>query len=219
MSLIKLKNTEIKEAVTNGETDILSINLKYPSFEGENQKVCYKLCGFYSSAAAEYLKFCKTKFAPLLLKKSKNGGVFRKNGASMSWYVSFLNENILSLLTDTSFFDGETKKSARYIHNWNLNDCSIIYAKKAFNPSRAAKELYLDEICSKISNGDGGFGYFSDAEKIARNRFDFENFYFTAKGIAFYYNKGVISGDDTAYPAFIIPYSEVEGITQMYRNI
>ena len=218
MSLIKLMSSETKENFSDEGKEILSVNLKYPVFEGENEEVCSKLSDFYASAAGEYAKYCKNKLAPGILKKAERDKHIEKNGASMNWYVSFLNENILSLITDISYFNGKQKNTSRYVQNWNLNDCSPLHAKNAFLVTRETKELYISEICSKILNGEGGFKYYANAEKIARRHFSFEKYYFTVKGIAFYYDKNLLFETDSVYPAFVMPYSGIEGVTQMYRS-
>ncbi len=218
MALMKLSSEQIKEEMSGGEGTVLSVNIGYPGFEGENGSVTKKLNEFYFGAADSFFSFCKKKYAPRLVRKAAGGENVPKNGAVMSWYVSFLNKSILSMITDVSFFDGREKKSERIIHNWDLRDGTPMRAKDAFFRSRALKKLYSDEIASKIRNREGNFGYYENAEKIAADRFDFEKFYFTPKGIAFYYDKNTLFRSDSVYPAYVIPFSEMSGITEFYRN-
>jgi hypothetical protein len=122
------------------------------------------------------------------------------------------------MITDVSFFDGREKKCGRLVHNWDLRDGTPLRAKNVFSKSKALKKLYTDEISSRVRSGDGNFKYHEKAEKIAADRFDFEKFYFTPKGIAFYYDRDVLFFSDSVYPAYVIPFSEMEGLTSLYRN-
>lgn len=225
MALLKLKSAELRETLPCGKTgnesgaspDALRINLRYPVFEGENRAVCEKLCGFYAAAADGYARFCRKK---AVRQKSGKDGTERgaDRGASMNWYVSFLNESLLSMLVDAAFFDGEKKRTARFVHNWNLNDGTPFYAKQAFSTTRGAKEKILAEICRKITLREGGFPYRRGAEAAARTHFRFENYYFTAKGVAFYYEKGLLFDSDSVNPSFVVPFSQIDGATPLCRN-
>lgn len=218
MALIKIANEQIKEDFPERENAVLAVNLRYPVFEGENASVVRKLNEFYFRAADGFLSFCKKKYVPLIARNTKNGHETAKSGAVMSWYVSFLNEKLLSMITDISFFDGKEKKSSRLVHNWDLCDGTPMRAREAFSRSRSLKKLYTDEIASRIRSGDGNFRYHEKAEKLAADRFDFEKFYFTPKGVAFYYDRDVLFFSDSVYPAYVIPFSEVEGLTSLYRD-
>jgi len=218
MALIKIDNGFIKDEISAEGRDILAVNLKYPVFSGENKAVEEKLNVFYCDAARKYFSFCKNRYAQKLVAIMKKDGKVAKHGAVMNWYVSFLNEKLLSMLVDVSFFDGKEKKSERLVHNWDLRDATPLRAKDCFAKSHEARKLYTDEICTKILNRDGNFPYFSDAQKTAISKFDFEKFYFTPKGIAFYYSKNLLFSAADLYPSFVIPYSEIAGITELYRN-
>ena len=218
MALMKLANELIREEISENGKSFLVINLGYPGFEGENRTVTKKLNDFYFRAADGFFSFCKKRYAPKLVRKAANGENVQKNGAVMSWYVSFMNENLLSIITDVSFFDGKEKKSDRIIHNWDLRDVTPVRSKEAFLRSHSLKKLYTDEIASKIRNREGNFGYYENAERMAAERFDFEKFYFTPKGVAFYYDRNVLFSSDNVYPAYVIPFSEVSGITELYHN-
>ena len=207
MPLMKLSDNHLKDSITVGDADVLSVNINHPSFEGENSDTCKKLNSFYADAAQSYYNHLKSLFL-----KNKYDGA--KCGASMNWYVSFLNEKVLSLLTDAYFFDGNVQRSVRLVHNWHLPDCTPLRARQVFAVNRSAKQLYLDEICAKISAGEGGVHYGSDAEKRARRRFDFENFYLTPKGVAFYYDKTQLTLGKDANPAFVMPFAGVQGLNR-----
>ena len=210
MSLIKLSDNRLQDTLTLGEAEVLSVNINHPSFEGENAYVCKKLSGFYADAAMGYYSHLKKKFSAV-----KQGTVHKKCGAFMNWYVSFLNEKALSLLTDVSFFDGTVRHTKRMVHNWFLEDCTPLRARQVFDVNRGARALYLDEICSKISSGEGAH-YGDGAVRLARRHFDFENFYLTPKGVAFYYDKAQLATGAGANPAFVMPYGGVQGLN---RNI
>lgn len=201
MITIKAEDNIINESFLH-ENGNISAKVCYPSFECENENLKKRLDDFYKSAADEFVGFCKK------LSHSKNAP---SNGnVSLDWYVPFCDRNILSVLLDAVIFDGKKRHAARISHNWDLEKTIPLRSKNAFLTNKKTKALYLDEICSKIHTRDGGFTYKKDAENLARKHFDFEKFYFVPKGLAFYYDSGLLCGGRT-FPSFVIPFSEIEG--------
>ena len=208
----------IKHEITHDGTPVLAINLSYPTFSGENEKTLKRLNDFYKDLAFGFFDFCKQKHAPLLVKGMEKGKAVSKNGATMSWYLSHCNGRLASVICDLSYFDGTTKRSERLVHNWDMRDGCPCRACEVFEKSRFAKNLYCEEISSKIENGEGKFDYYEDAPAIAKKHFDFDKFYLTPKGVAFFYDRNILFRSDVIYPAFVIPFAEVEGLTKYYQN-
>lgn len=218
MAIIKAENASIKEELIHDGANILAVNISYPAFSGVPEGVVKKLNDFYTSMSVGYFDFCKKNHAVNTKRASEKSNTAIKCGAVMNWYQPYCNGRVMSVICDISFFDGNRKKTHRLVHNWDLADATPCRASDFFDKSRFARRLYCEEIASKIENGDGNFSYFSDAAKIAVKLFDFDRFYFTPKGIAFYYEKNTLFASDSAYPAFVIPFSEVEGLTKQCQN-
>lgn len=219
MSLMKVNHWEEKETVTHDGKDILRIHLRCPVFEGAREECCKKLNDFYADAAKEFMDFCKKKYAPTLIQKRKHAqGTPYGCGASMNWYLTFENEELLSLITDISVFDGQLRHTRRYAHNWNLAEGVPIPAKVAFSTTSACRNAYVLQICEKIRRGEGGFPYDKQAESAAKRYFSFDQYYLTPRGVAFYYKNGLLFPSDSRYPAFVIPFSQIEGLTLPWGN-
>lgn len=209
MSLIQVKHTEQNETIVIHGKERLRIHLRCPHFEGE-ESVCRKLNLFYGDTEKEFLDFCKKRYAPTLT--HKDGKEFNDCSASMSWYLTFENGKVLSILTDISVFDGTRRHMRRYAHTWDLFDCTPIAAKKAFDTTSAAKHRYIQLICDKIRRKEGGLPYDRNAESTASRYFDFDRYYLTPNGLAFYYKNGLLFPSDSRCPSFVIPYEQVEGL-------
>ncbi len=218
MPLITTENAQIKETISENSSEIISVNISYPVFDAENKnKIAEKLNSFFSCAAMGFHDFCKKKYAPFII-RTRNGRKIEKSGAVMNYYISYHTEHLLSVITDISFYDGQNKNTARRVHNFRLSDCTTLRAKNAFSTSRTFKKHCCDIIASKIEAGLGGFDYFANASAVACEKFDFEKFYFTPKGVAFYYDKGTLYNNKNNFPVFVIPPSEINGLTPLFEG-
>ncbi len=213
MSITEVKDTITKERITHRGKALLDINLHYPEFVCENDEVSKKLNDYYAQAQREFSVFCKTRYAKVLISEREAGkSDLKKSGAVMNWYISYMNDSVLSILLDISIFDGKNKTTKRYVNNWKLPECVPYLAKNLFLISRMKQKEYTDIIVSKIREAEGGFKYFENAETVARKRFDFDRFYLTPNGVAFYYDKNTLFASFQKFPAFIIPYNKVENL-------
>lgn len=209
MSLIQVKHTEQKESIVIHGKERLRIHLRCPRFEG-NEAVCQKLNSFYGDTEKEFWDFCKKRYAPALARQEDDR--FEARSASMNWYLTFENGKLLSILTDISVFDGTRRHVRRYAHTWDLFDCVPIAARKAFDTGSAAKRRCIHLICEKIRRKEGGLPFDKNAESTAARYFDFDRYYLTPNGVAFYYKNGLLFPSDSRCPAFVIPYEQVEGL-------
>lgn len=218
LSLINVSDNELPDITEHDGKKLININIRYPSFDGENKNVCAKLSEFYADAAKEYCGFIKNKYLQKLI---RSGNTDMRCGASMRWHVSFINQNVLSVLTDVYLFDGVNKHALRLAHNWRVSDLLPLpfKAREAFAVNGSTKRLYTDEICSKISSGEGGFIYLPKAEIKARKHFDFSKYYITPKGIAFYYEPETICAGKGVFPSFVMPFDGVEGLSPAIRHM
>lgn len=214
--MLCFSKNEIHEKLCENEKELLSVKLSFPVFEGDDA-LCKKLNDFYSGSALRYFDFFKTKHYESLKKQIKDGTFTKKNGAVINWQISHLDEKILSVINDISFFDGSVVKSVRHVQNWDLGWCTPLCARKVFSTSPVARKKYLKEICEKINKNEGAFSFKQDAETLCQRYFDFEKFYFVPKGIAFYFDKNRISSG-REYPSFVIPRENIYGLSDKFTK-
>lgn len=212
--MLCFSKNEIREKLCENEREIISVRLSFPVFDGDTA-VCKKLNDFYSGSAARYFDFFKTKHYESLKKQIKNGTFTKKNGAVINWQISHLDEKVLSVINDISFFDGSIVRSVRHVQNWDLRWCTPLCAAKVFSTNSAAKKHYIKEICEKINKNEGSFSFRDNAEILCHKYFDFEKFYFVPKGIAFYFDKNRIS-TGREYPAFVITRDKIYGLSDKF---
>lgn len=212
--MLGYSKSQIHEKICENDTELISVKLNFPVFEGDDT-ICKKLNGFYSVSAQKYFDFFKTKHYESLKKQIKDGTFTKKNGAAINWQISYLDEKILSVINDISFFDGTLLKSVRHVQNWDLTRCTPLCAKKVFSTNTWAKKRYIKEIRYKINQNEGAFSFYTNAEQLCEKYFDFENFFFVPNGIAFYFDKNRIS-NGKEYPVFVIPRANICGLSEKY---
>ncbi len=211
MAHITYKMVQNKETLEKDGKDILFINISYPSFEGEKKNIMVeKLEKFYKKGAEEFEKYCKTK----LFSSPAMQNINFKCSALMNTHIPYLDDKYMSVITSVSFFDGKEKRRERFTDNWVLNEKypQPLKAKQIFPTNRKAKQLYVDEICSKIMTSEGGFSYFPDAVFKAKKLFDENKFYLTARGVAFYYDEDVLFPAKEGIPSYVIGFNAIEGL-------
>lgn len=214
MAQIILSDVIEKETLRDEDRALLRVTRHIPHFDGD-AALCEKLNGFYGGAAEEFLHFCKKKYAPALRRgtaqKKKRENREKENekapcGASMSWTRTFQSEDLLSLVTDISIFDGKTRHLRRFCHTWLLSSCTPLSSSRLFDTSSAGRKKILSAVCDKVRREEGGFRYYPDAERRARRYFDLERSYLTPRGVAFYYPDGLLFPSEGRFPAYVVPY-------------
>lgn len=200
-----------KETLEKDGKEILFINISYPSFECTKKSgIKDKLDDYYKKGAGEFEKYCKT----VLFSSPEMQNVNFKCSAVMNTHIPYLDDKYMSVITSVSFFDGKEKRKARFTDNWALNEKypRPLRAKHIFPTERKKRQLYIDEICSKIMTSEGGFSYFPDAVFKAKKLFDENRFYLTARGVAFYYDEGVLFPAKEGIPSYVIGFGAIEGL-------
>lgn len=218
MAQIILSDVIEKETLRDENRALLRVTRHIPHFDGD-AALCEKLNGFYGGAAEEFLHFCEKKYAPALRrgtaqkKKRENREKEKENenekapyGASMNWTRTFQSEDLLSLVTDISIFDGKTRHLRRFCHTWLLSSCTPLSSSRLFDTSGAGRKKILSAVCDKVRREEGGFRYYPDAERRARRYFDIERSYLTPRGVAFYYPDGLLFPSEGRFPAYVVPY-------------
>lgn len=209
--MLCFSKNEICEKLCENERELISVKIGFPVFEGD-KVISKKLNEFYSTSAKKYFDFFKTKHYEEVKKQIKNGNFTKKNGASINWQISYIDEKILSVINDISFFDGKFLKSVRHVQNWNLNFCTPLYAKNVFCTNVSAKRKILNIISEKIEKNKAAFSFKENATVLCEKYFDFEKFYFVPNGVAFYYEKNKIT-DGREYPSFVISRNDMPGMS------
>lgn len=218
MAQIILSDVIEKETLRDEDRALLRVTRHIPHFDGD-AALCEKLNGFYGGAAEEFLHFCKKKYAPALRRGAEQKAGQKKErenrekesekapcGASMSWTRTFQSEDLLSLVTDISIFDGKTRHLQRFCHTWLLSACTPLPPNRLFDTSGAGRKKILSAVCDKVRREEGGFRYYPDAERRARRYFDLERSYLTPRGVAFYYPDGLLFPSEGRFPAYVVPY-------------
>ena len=187
----------IKKQLSVKEEPIAVININYPFFSEKKEKqnnFVSKINKFYKHTAEKYADYVVRKYPSKALR------VFNENGRIklsflMSFAVSYNTEDILSIFTDLSYFDGHTKKSVRFSQNWSCEHSAMLPPSFYFDTGKKSKK-YLTSVISGIASENmknRSFNYYADFEKLIRSGFDFDNFYFVPNGAAFFYNQGFLS--------------------------
>lgn len=218
MAQIILSDVIEKETLHDENRALLRVTRHIPHFDGD-AALCEKLNGFYGGAAEEFLHFCEKKYAPALRrgtaqkkerenreKENENENEKAPYGASMNWTRTFQSEDLLSLVTDISIFDGKTRHLRRFCHTWLLSSCTPLSSSRLFDTSGAGRKKILSAVCDKVRREEGGFRYYPDAERRARRYFDIERSYLTPRGVAFYYPDGLLFPSEGRFPAYVVPY-------------
>ena len=214
MAQIILSDVIEKETLRDENRALLRVTRHIPHFDGD-AALCEKLNGFYGGAAEEFLHFCEKKYAPALRRgtaqKKERENREKENekapyGASMNWTRTFQSEDLLSLVTDISIFDGKTRHLRRFCHTWLLSSCTPLSSSRLFDTSGAGRKKILSAVCDKVRREEGGFRYYPDAERRARRYFDIERSYLTPRGVAFYYPDGLLFPSEGRFPAYVVPY-------------
>ena len=218
MAQIILSDVIEKETLRDENRALLRVTRHIPHFDGD-AALCEKLNGFYGGAAEEFLHFCEKKYAPALRrgtaqkkerenreKEKENENEKAPYGASMNWTRTFQCEDLLSLVTDISIFDGKTRHLRRFCHTWLLSSCTPLSSSRLFDTSGAGRKKILSAVCDKVRREEGGFRYYPDAERRARRYFDIERSYLTPRGVAFYYPDGLLFPSEGRFPAYVVPY-------------
>ena len=206
----------VKKTICTKNEPIMIINMNYPVFEKNgNGKFAEKINKFYQHTAEKYSSYIARKYP----KKAEK--IFASNGQIklsflMNCTVSFCSDDIISVFSDLTYFDGTKKKTARFSQNWSAVKSALLPPSFLFNINRKSKN-HITEIITEIASSNmktNNFSYYSGFDKIIRHKFDFENFYFVPKGTAFFYNAGVLSEADTP-SVFVIPNKKIDGVMKI----
>ncbi len=228
---ITSKPVSIRENICSDGKTLVTKNIKYPHFEynGENKKVsvlCGKMNRFYKDAGTQYDSYAQKTMA----KKAKKqfSPSFKPWGAIMNYYVCYCDDDIISVVVDVSFFDGNVFFSNRISHTWSVSKSALLppsyFIRQGSKVSKYVKSELLTQLRKNRENTS--FEYFSDCEKQFLKHFRLNQFYFVPAGIAFYIDAGILSSVKNGPSVFIMDYAKADGflkfcpvITNKERNL
>lgn len=194
-------NTEtIRKNINAGDVPVMSVNIKYPVFEmlGNSKKeqgFVSKINRFYADSAEKYLSYLNGKYVKKTAKMyESNGGV--RTAFVMNCTVTYCKGDYISVFCDISSFDGKTTKTHRFSQLWSAEKSAILPPSKVFSTDSRTKKQIKEAILQTAEKNLGrkDFSYFDNYKSIIEKRLDMANFYIVPNGIAFFYDKGILSG-------------------------
>lgn len=211
------KAERTKKTVSVKDEQVMLLNISHPVFETDpdsktDNSFILKINKFYSHIADKYSKTVLSKYTGKAARiYSANGGIM--TAFLMNCTVAYNTEEMISVFSDLSYYDGKKKKTVRFSQNWSPKKSAILPPSYIFEKNTKSKR-HITEIIAEIAADNmknKNFSYYSDFETIIRRKFDFDNFYFVPKGVAFFYNAGILS-DDGEPCIFVIPCHALDGI-------
>lgn len=214
--------TETKrKTVLYRDIPVLSVNLKYPVFEAINtskdeRAFVRKINKFYADSADKYLKTLGGSYAKKAAKVyNSNGGI--KTSFVMNGAVTYSDMNYVSVFADISAFDGNKTKTHRFSQLWSVEKSAILPSAKVFDTGMRSKK-YIKEIICEIADKNlrlKDFSYFDNYKSIINKSFDFTKFYIVPNGVAFYFDKGILSASAPDVCVFVIPFNRIDGVMKL----
>lgn len=214
----KVTSGVINDSVIKDGRKIVIKNIRYPVFEcidKNYEKLCAKMNDFYKQSANKFSLYASKNLAK---RAAKNKGRQTKPyGAVMNFSISFFDKDFVCIVTDVSGFDGNETYSSRFSHTWSKERLTPMPSSFFVHKDKKARSYIKQEIVSQIRRNmlDSSFGYYGDADKLFLKYFDFENFCFVPKGIAFFIDAGIMC--DTKYGpcVFVIPFEKADGLLKI----
>ena len=212
---LDVKTQTICSEVKRGDKTVVLENIRYPEFaarEPRYENLAAKMNRFYSDAAKRYSAYARTKLARRAFSAVCRG--LKPYGAVMNYYVSYCEGDFVSVVVDISGFDGEKSSCERVSHNWSAERRAVMPPSYFIDGKRTSKkyieQYVLDTVRKNMKNPF--FGYYGDAEKLAKRHLRAENFYFVPKGAAFFINAGILCDEKYGPSVFVIPFDRADGV-------
>ncbi|MBO4343899.1 MAG: hypothetical protein J5844_04485 [Clostridia bacterium] len=213
----------IEKTLKYKNTPTLSLKINYPVFYAENKRgkeaeFINKINKFYKTGAERFLSHAASRYSSRdFAYKAKNEKA--KPRISMTSNVSYTDKNFVSIFVDFSSSDGENAKNIRLSQLWSAEKSAILPPKYVFDTGRRAKR-YIKELIYKtaLHNAQNpSFCYRKNFKSVIFRKFSFENFYFVPRGVAFFYDKGMLLTDNSA-AVFVIPHEKLDGVLKITKK-
>ena len=209
-----------RKSIKSQDKVMMSLNMKYPVFKKQEKEYgktdfLSKINRFYSDSVNRHIEYIEKKGKRRVQKDFKASGEKRTAFVMVS-NVSYLDENYISVFTDVSYYDGNSTRTKRISHLWDVKKGVILPPKEVFNINAQTKK-YIRRIICDIAEKNMGlktFSYFDNYKSIVGKHFNFSNYYIVPKGIAFYFNSEKISSSKEA-SVFVIPFEKIDGVTKL----
>ena len=210
---VTITEKEIKSKTKSGDRTIIIENIKYPYFESEkHKKLCRKMNAFYSDVAKKYSEHAKNR----LIKKIKsNISQYRLPLILRMRYTAVLcGENIISVVLDLSFVQGNAAKERRFSQMWDVEKGDILPVSQVLKTDRNSRKKLVSIIKSKADENaqNPSFGYFSDYGVKFSRHFSIGNCFSAPNGLCFFIDAGILSPAKYGACNFIVSFSELESV-------
>lgn len=214
----KVTSGVINDSVTKDTKKIVIKNIRYPIFESTDahfEKLCARMNNFYKQSANKFSLYASKNLAKRAVKSK--GGQTKPFGAVMNFSISFCDKDFVCIVTDVSGFDGYETYSSRFSHIWSRERLSPMPSSYFVHRDKKARSFIKQEIVAQIRKNmqDSSFGYYGDADKLFLKYFDFENFYFVPKGLAFFIDAGIMCDTKFGPCVFVLPFEKADGLLKI----
>ena len=210
---ISVAEKKIKSKIKLGESVAVTENIKYPCFESQkHMELCKKMNDFYSSVAEKYSFHARSKL-PKKIKMSK-GAQFCPAHVGMNYTVALCDDNIISIVLDLTFTQGETFRTRRFSQMWSTQSQDVLPVSGLLkNDRETKKKIYSLVVSAAKENAENpAFGYFENyLSQLSRN-FDIKSCFAVPKGICFFINAGILAPKKYGASNFVMTYGKLKGL-------
>ena len=195
----KYKIETVRKNINFKDIPVMSVNIKYPVFEAgtdskNEQGFVSKINRFYADSAEKYMSYLNGKYVKKIASMYERNGSVR-TAFVMNCTVTYCSSDYISVFADISSFDGKNTKTHRFSQLWSAQKSAILPPSKVFSTDTRTKR-YIKQTIMEIAEknlGKRDFSYFDNYKSIIEKRLDPANFYIVPNGIAFFYDKGMLS--------------------------
>lgn len=194
---------------------VLSASVRVPQPEPAADRVTRRIKRFYQLQCRSFLSYCERCLLPqaaaeyrAALSASRPLPLFR---AELDYWVTYNEGGLWSLYTQSR----ETLGSGGVLLTrrgdvWDLASGYPVPLRDFFPPRGAWKKRLLAHAAEEIQRREraGAGRWREDWRKELRRRFNPQNFYLTAEGLAYFYPMYAIAPASEGIPVFVLPYGE-----------
>lgn len=214
---LKIKQFELKEELTYGNTAVLKYTIRFPEFQSgvpKFQKAVLTMNWFYRQEALHMVKYSRKNLYRDAVAQYHYSVEHSYPVMIYEVYVDntvTYNENcVVSLYTDQYIFTGGAHgNTTRDSNTWDLLSGRQMPLSRFIASPLYPKEYVVRQVIKQIQEGiqNGGNYYFDDYEKNAVSEFDEDQFYLRPDGLVVYYQQYAIAPYSSGIREFLFPFS------------
>lgn len=193
---------------------LLTAQLRLPRWDGTGGT---RFDRFYRAYARAFFSYCQNVLLPqaqaALDIARQNGGALPEWEIRLDTVVTFSNDRLLSLYTDTTERCGGQRLLLRRSETWELSDGSLLSMDSLFPGGKPWRRQLLRAAADRIrqQQEQGIARYHPDWQRRLRTAFNTDRFYLTEQGLSFYYQMYAIAPAAEGIPVFTIPWDKDHG--------